>query len=617
MDTPRSESPHFTPAPAAELDDHRFQAHSLPRSGTMSSDVRTRPDISLIVEGAHSPIHRDYEQAVLDDDTRDSRPALSPDDCVGHQYSVRYPSRSSSRVSSARSPSPPNSVDAFANPEHRRRVDRSATISSQAPADLALGLRRTMSRRPTFTEDEAGGNGSGDEALPNAEEDVCFPPPEENTIPGGIDFEEMDEFVANQSRAKPCERRRKMSTCGDPIGSRYFDQIKAREDSSVIPSAVGKEAPISSASSVNDEKAEFCNTPTTPRHRRVSNPDRFSFFSSEGDATIHAPEIGDLLCDGENFHDLFRGGQGVWWLDCYNPTTEELAMLMKAFAIHPLTAEDIRVQETREKVELFRSYYFVCFRSFVQNKNSPDFMEPVNVYVIVFREGVLSFHFAPCPHSANVRKRIRQLRDYVALSSDWICYALIDDITDSFGPVIHDIEQESDAIEDGVFVARTDDYTAMLRQIGECRKKCMTLMRLLGGKADVIKGFAKRCNEQYQVTPRGEIGLYLGDIQDHVVTMMGNLSHFEKMLSRSHSNYLAQLSVDSIQANNRANEVLGKITTIATILVPLNLICGLFGMNVRIPGQHDPHLYWFFGILATIFLFVTVSFCLAKRWRFI
>jgi len=104
---------------------------------------------------------------------------------------------------------------------------------------------------------------------------------------------------------------------------------------------------------------------------------------------------------------------------------------------------------------------------------------------------------------------------------------------------------------------------------------------------------------------------------DHVVTMMGNLSHFEKMLSRSHANYLAQLSVDSIQTNNRANEVLGKITTIATILVPLNLICGLFGMNVRIPGQHDPHLYWFFGILATIFLFVTVSFCLAKRWRFI
>lgn len=41
----------------------------------------------------------------------------------------------------------------------------------------------------------------------------------------------------------------------------------------------------------------------------------------------------------------------------------------------------------------------------------------------------------------------------------------------------------------------------------------MGLYRLLGNKADVIKGFAKRCNEQWEVAPRSEIGLYLGDIQ--------------------------------------------------------------------------------------------------------
>lgn len=88
-----------------------------------------------------------------------------------------------------------------------------------------------------------------------------------------------------------------------------------------------------------------------------------------------------------------------------------------------------------------------------------------------------------------------------------------DDITDSFGPVIHDIEHETDAIEDAVFVARDEDFSVMLKQIGTCRKKVMGLMRLLGGKADVIKGFAKKCNENYLVTPRGDIGLYLGDIQ--------------------------------------------------------------------------------------------------------
>lgn len=192
-----------------------------------------------------------------------------------------------------------------------------------------------------------------------------------------------------------------------------------------------------------------------------------------------------------------------------------------------------------------------------------------------------------------------------------------DNIVDTFGPVISSIEYESDTIEDQVFIARTNDLTSLLRQIGTCRKKVNSLMRLLGGKADVIRGFSKRCNDQYSVTPRGEIGLYLGDIQDHVVTMMSNLAHFDKMLSRSHANYLAQLSVDNIAQGNRANEVLSKITLLATILVPLNLICGLFGMNVRVPGKDAEGLGWFFGIIGGIALFVLGSLCAARRMKFI
>lgn len=101
------------------------------------------------------------------------------------------------------------------------------------------------------------------------------------------------------------------------------------------------------------------------------------------------------------------------------------------------------------------------------------------------------------------------------------------------------------------------------------------------------------------------------------MTMMSNLAHFDKMLSRSHANYLAQLSVDNIAQGNRANEVLSKITFLATILVPLNLICGLFGMNVRVPGKDAEGLGWFFGIIGGIALFVLASLATARRMKFI
>lgn len=72
---------------------------------------------------------------------------------------------------------------------------------------------------------------------------------------------------------------------------------------------------------------------------------------------------------------------------------EEMRVLSKCFGIHPLTAEDIQMEETREKIELFRNYYLVCFRSFDQNQYSPTYLEPINYYIVVFREGILSVSF--------------------------------------------------------------------------------------------------------------------------------------------------------------------------------------------------------------------------------
>lgn len=252
------------------------------------------------------------------------------------------------------------------------------------------------------------------------------------------------------------------------------------------------------------------------------------------------------------------GPRPAWWLDVMSPTESEMKVISKTFGIHPLTSEDILMQEQREKVELFKHYYFINYRTFEQDENSEDYLDPVNLYVVVFREGVISFHFSLTPHPANVRRRIRQLSDYLVLSPDWISYAIIDDVTDAYAPMIQKIEEEVDDIDEAILRLHSSDEEQeaekekshsynnphykdppevksqqdtgrdMLRRVGECRKKVMSLYRLLGNKADVIKGFAKRCNEQWDIAPRNEIGMYLGDIQDHIVTMTGNLSHYEK-----------------------------------------------------------------------------------------
>lgn len=304
----------------------------------------------------------------------------------------------------------------------------------------------------------------------------------------------------------------------------------------------------------------------------------------------------------------------TWWLDVLCPTDQEMKTLSRVFGIHPLTTEDILMEETREKIELFRNYYLVCFRSFDQDPYSPTYLEPLNMYVIVFREGTLSFHFRATPHPQNVRRRIKQLKDYINVTSDWISYALIDDITDAFGPLIQSIEYEVDSIDELVLILKEAEQSDMLRRIGTCRKKVMGLLRLMGNKADVVKGLAKRCNENWSVAPKSDIGLYLSDIQDHLITMTQNLNHYEKILSRSHSNYLAQISIEMTDANNQINDVLSKLTALGTVIVPLNVITGLWGMNVHVPGQDVKSLDWFFGILAVMVALAVVGYFATIRY---
>ena len=117
----------------------------------------------------------------------------------------------------------------------------------------------------------------------------------------------------------------------------------------------------------------------------------------------------------------------------------------------------------------------------------------------------MQFHFRPTPHPQNVRRRIKQLKDYISVTSDWISYALIDDITDAFGPLIQSIEYEVDSIDELVLILKDAEQSDMLRRIGRCRKKVMGLLRLMGNKADVVKGLAKRCNENWKVAPTSDI----------------------------------------------------------------------------------------------------------------
>ncbi|PIA16069.1 hypothetical protein COEREDRAFT_81514 [Coemansia reversa NRRL 1564] len=336
-------------------------------------------------------------------------------------------------------------------------------------------------------------------------------------------------------------------------------------------------------------------------------------------------------------------------------------------------------QDAREKCEIHANYYFVCFRSFDSDPNSESYLEPKCIYNVVLREGMLTFHMDPSVHQYHVLRRIRRQIDHIVVTPDWLNYAVIDDITDLLAPILHGVEFDVDSIDELVLVISSSEQSDMLLRISTARKRIMMAMRLLQGKADVVRALIKRFESATALTatqmnaitagslpgyladrhhftgpatawsesPRfratnGDAGwapaqqtelpdnaiemamdqrkghettLYLGDVLDHIVTMMQNAAHYDNMLGRAQTNYLAQISVELTVSSNNTNDVVAKLSALAAVLLPLNFVTGMWGANVKVPGQDYDDLYYFFYILAACMLYVVVAVIWARRFK--
>lgn len=414
-----SDGGYDTPVP--ELDDHRnrsssTQKHDRPRRGTFDSLYRTRPlDNTVPDTGVRV---RDFEEAVVDGD--------GPD--VDHGKRNRRPTADTADTD-GRSVSPPNSVKAFAEARRRERGQSFIDTREEDAVHRAMSIssRRSVRSRPgTVNNDTAS-------MLTNktAEEDVCFPLQDNHRKDQlYIDFEYLESFIQAEKELHIATRVETMESRENGFQDLRTQSTDKRNQLATID---GDILDMPSDDSTTQEK-QNARPPTASESKGQAQApvdnNRFSFFSSAWESTIHAAEMGDLVLPGEDIRGLFElpkdEPDGVWWLNVNSATKEEVSGICKAFGVHPLTIEDIITQEAREKIELFPSYYFASFRSFhvVEEPEGKEY-EPLNIFVVVFREGTLSFSFEPNSHASHVRKRITALKDYVALSSDWICYALM------------------------------------------------------------------------------------------------------------------------------------------------------------------------------------------------
>jgi magnesium transporter len=262
-----------------------------------------------------------------------------------------------------------------------------------------------------------------------------------------------------------------------------------------------------------------------------------------------------------------------FWLDVVDPNVEEMALLRNAFDIHPLTVEDIQAGDTRQKSDVVGNYTFIVIKS-VDDKDYCNTLEPIQISIILFRECIITFQKVRNNHANAVIEKLMNFAPET-ITPDFLCYLILDDITNYFVPILRYLEREIDTIDELVLILKASDLLDMLQRISQARKKVMLLGRWINSKPDLVKVVSNRLKK-----PNLDLTLNMEDVYDCAITLKHDIAQYDATLARCHSLYLAQISIEITQASNRGNELSTKMTVLASILVPLNIITGLWGIAV-------------------------------------
>ncbi len=90
--------------------------------------------------------------------------------------------------------------------------------------------------------------------------------------------------------------------------------------------------------------------------------------------------------------------------------------------------------------------------------------------------------------------------------------------------------------------------------------------------------------------------LYISDTKEEISHLLDTLDYSSDILSNCSQNYTTQLEVEIAKRSNEMNRLASQFSSIATIVLPLTLLAGMWGMNVPVPGGDSQSLQPFFTI---------------------
>ena len=282
-----------------------------------------------------------------------------------------------------------------------------------------------------------------------------------------------------------------------------------------------------------------------------------------------------------------RSSGGAVWVDVLSPDESSFAVLRSEFGLHEIAVEDALHFPQRAKLDAYDEAVFLVWQFPRRGAH--------RAVTLVEMDAFLGDHFLITSHRDEVPAITDVCADAAKAMSkgaDWTLHVLLDRGVDDLFPVIDQLSERLDRVEDAML---GDPSKSDLHDLYGIKKALMTLYRVVGMERDVLRGMARR-----QEFVSQDVYLYFQDVGDHLARAVDTLDTYRDVASGTMDLYLSAVS-------NRLNVVMKRLTLVATVFMPLGFITGVYGMNLVVGMWPSPGAKWAFSAVMAAMAAITAG----------
>lgn len=304
----------------------------------------------------------------------------------------------------------------------------------------------------------------------------------------------------------------------------------------------------------------------------------------------------------EKLQEVLQDPDALIWLDIVGNFDQWEALLSNVFALAPITIHSMHEGQERAKFIEHDAYYYLIVHGMSFDAQTNEANTP-KLDIVFGKNYMVTAHAAPLPWLDSLLAEVPEKSADEHLMSrgiGFLLYTLLDTLVDSYFPVLDDIDDIIDELEDVTVNSTSNDVQVRIFRI---KRSLAQMRRVISPQVEVANALVSRAGKS--ITP--EIEPYFAELHDHLIRAFEVLDSYRDLMSGMLDVYLTTVS-------NRLNVVMKQLTVIATVFMPITFISGVFGQNFgHLPQVEHDNGYFFWIVLAFMALVTILQIWFFKK----